>query len=185
MRKRAPNPQRCSLRRRGMTLLEIMLAAVVLSVAILGLVSSALSTSHLADLDREDQLAADAAQAKFTEMESYGATNFAGLFANYSSPWVRTFPVPGLIDGSGTILFPTDASGRQLREDAVDFGPAMRANGRDLNGDGQPPDFADHRGDYTILPVAIQITWTTVGGAARSVKYTTLLAKLYRTSPGG
>lgn len=168
--RREPDP--CRLpggRRRGVTLVEIIIALTVLVVAILGLMSLMLSSQRLNQEHRENTIAQNATQ---TMIESMREQEFSRIFALYNGdpdddpdgPGTAPgphFDIPGLNAPSGglagRIEFPTlDGS---LREDVDDL---MLELPHDLNGDGFI-DSGDRSGDYRILPVSVVVEWASVG----------------------
>lgn len=159
----------------GFSLVELMVAISILTVA-LGAISSALvATTSLNTLNREMMIALDAAHA---QAERLRGETFSEVFARYNtdpgddpplpigkaSPG-NTFDVPRLNtrpddpDGFvGEILFPV--IGGQLREDAVDADLGMPRD-LDLN---TAIDSADHSNDYRLLPLRIRLEWTGENG---------------------
>lgn len=166
--------------RAGFTLVDVMLAAVVLAVAISGLSGSMLVALSLNRVNRDTAVAQQAARRAIEEIES---RNFAETFAAYNgnagddaglgSPAVGAGfavpgiePLPGDADGMcGRVIFPVQTVGgaENLREDVVDAALGMP---RDLNGDNLV-DAADHSADYRLLPVRIRVEWQGVTGPRR------------------
>lgn len=161
---RAPAP------RRGITLIEVTISILILTVAAYMLTSTiGASLSHTI-AKREQALAVEAAM---NAMESMRATPFLDLFQSYNEapgddplgPGTApgaTFDVPGLdpvvepggaVRPIGRILLP-ELDGA-LREDL-----ALPELGlpRDLSGD-LVVDAADHAGDYLVLPAIVRIEW--------------------------
>ncbi len=170
---------------RGFTLLELMLAMVVLTIAIGGITVSLWHTGALMRTNRETGSALDAAHSV---LETMHAAEFSEVFARYNaigaddpalglSPG-NLFSVTGLTaqaadaDGFvGSVLFPGD--GIELREDTVDRDLGMP---RDLNGDGQI-DSVNHADNYQVLPLRVQIEWVGAGGSQRLDLVTTIAAR--------
>jgi len=172
----------CSARpargRAGFSLVEVLIAAVILAVAITGISGSILSAMALNRVNRDTALAQQAARRA---MEELSGVPFAEVFACYNAnagddlgltvpARGPNFAVAGLdvqdgdADGfCGRVLFPTTtvAGWEQLREDVADAGLGMP---RDLNGDGNPPDGLDHANDYVLLPVRVRVEWRGVSG---------------------
>jgi type II secretory pathway pseudopilin PulG len=158
--------------RRGLTLLELVVALGVLTVGLLGFLQSIVYAMNLARAQREIAVASEAGRRAMENMR--GAT-FGQVFklynvdpnddpggagtgpgANIAVAGLR--PLPGDADGAvGQITFPSRTAGTSvaLRENVVDtdFGTP-----RDLNGDGVI-DTADHTNDYRILPVMVRFDW--------------------------
>ncbi len=168
--------------RTGFSLVEVLLAAVILTVAVTGIAGSVLSALALNRVNRETALAQQAARRVIEEVSSVpfnqafacynaDAGDDAGLLIAARGPG---FAVPGLQplagdpDGMcGRVIFPTivNAGGvEELREDSADGALGMP---RDLNGDGNPPDALDHSGDYRLLPVRVRVEWQGVSGERR------------------
>jgi len=151
-----------------MTLLEVMIAMVVLLVAVTGTMATISSVGVLTDSSHQSAVAFAGAQRTLEELQ--GVT-FSEIFARYNSDPSDdvgmspgpNFTVDGLdpqksdADGAvGEILFPvTDAAPTALFEDLDDstFGLPL-----DLNGDGTI-DGLDHSGDYQLLPVRVRVEW--------------------------
>lgn len=156
----------------GLSLVELLIVLVVLTISVGMLTSTVTSTSHVAPLQRENALASEAARTVFETMRTQP---FEQLFALYNEdpsddpdgpgsapgPWIQ---VQGLIPADvaapavGRIRFPTIDG--QLRQDVEDVLLGMP---RDLTGNGEVNDqnVADR---YIILPVEIELEWqSTVG----------------------
>lgn len=164
---------RTRARRSGYTLLELMIALVVFTIAIGGISSSLASTSALSRATEERGIALDAA---LSTMEALRAEVPGEVYVRYNETVLddldgispgRFFAVPDLVlrpgdpDGfAGEIIFPGD--GTQLIEDGIVDDDELGMP-RDLNGDGAM-DAIDHSTDYTILPVRIRVEWSGVRG---------------------
>lgn len=156
--------------RRGVTLLDVTIAATLLAIAITSLMGLIVSSIRLGRVNRESVLANQAARRAIEEMR---AVAFEDIFTTYRD--APDFAIRGLqpqtndVDGMvGQYLFPT--VGTALREDVDDAGLGMP---RDLNGDGAV-DAADHAGDYRVLPVRVRVSWRGVSGN-RTIELTTLM----------
>jgi prepilin-type N-terminal cleavage/methylation domain-containing protein len=162
--------------RAGFSLLEIMIAISVLTLAVVGATGSILAGNRMQRVNRESAVAEDAVRQVLESMRgSVLATTFARFNATTAddpagvvSPGA-TFAVEGLSappenPGApvGTIVFPAvDVGGVwELHEDVVDAELGMPA---DLDGDGAI-DGEDHSDDYRILPVRVQVQWSGVSG---------------------
>ncbi len=175
--------------RKGMTLIEVLVAFAMLSLALLGFVKVILCSTTTTDAQHETMTAKEAARQA---IETLQAASFSDVFALYnddpnddpggagtapgSALEVTGLNAPaGAANGAvGQILFPTvddPAEGLQLREDVVDDSLGMP---RDLDGDGQVDD-VDHAGDYQLLPVRIRLQWTGRAGLS-TIEIKTLLA---------
>lgn len=154
------NPSLQRPRRAGFTLLEVVIAMTILIVSMGGMLSSMLASEKLGQTNEERQLAIHAAEGM---IETLQGQDFNALFTTFDG---RTFEVPGLDPQPGAMVpgridFP--GTGGVLREDVSDAGLGMP---RDLNADGVI-DGLDHSGDYTLLPVRIQVAWRGKAGDAQ------------------
>ncbi len=163
--------------RAGFTLLEVMVAAVVLAVGVASVSGAMVSAIALNNVNRETSIAQQAARMM---IETVRATNFDQAFATYNlsafddplgpnTAAGPNFAVAGLSpqigdadNMAGQVVFPTIVAGAVdlLREDVVDADLGMP---RDLNSDGVI-DAADHSGDYQILPVRVRVAWRGFSG---------------------
>jgi prepilin-type N-terminal cleavage/methylation domain-containing protein len=170
----------------GFTLVEIIVAVLILAIAIGGISSSMLSSMALNRVNDETALAQQAARAT---LEQITGVDFENVWAIYNADPADDgalvalgpgFAVAGLdpqvADGDalcGRIEFPavTVGFGQELREDVVDAGLGMP---RDLDGDGIWPEAVNIAPDYTVLPVRVLVEWRGVSGN-RSVQLETML----------
>ena len=158
----------------GFTLVEVVLAALILVIAVGGLTGSILAGLKLSRTNEEDALAEEALRSALARIEG---TAFDDIFAafnsdpddNPASAPGAGFAVTGLDtvagdpDGLvGEVIFPTlDVGGTlELREDVTDPGFQMP---RDLSGDGVW-DAANHADDYVVLPVRVRVHWNGASG---------------------
>jgi len=168
----------------GYTLLELMIALIVVTIAVGAISTSMASTSSLSRATEERSIALDAA---LSVMEAMRATDPQEVYLRYNQTTLddpgagaspgRYFAVPGLTlrrgdpDGFvGEIIFPGD--GVQLLERVNDIELGMP---RDLNADGVVDPVAtplDHSLDYTILPARVRIEWEGQKGFQRIEMYT-------------
>lgn len=164
----------------GFSLVELIIALTMMSIALLALMSSVFSSSRLVDASRERTIAYGAARAKIEEMRTYticgqfnGLTNTAAvpplenIFEYYKKAANKTATVSGLnpilVLGVAqphlTISFPTDATGLNLSENpaATAVNPAVvilaTALGmpKDLNRDGDILDVGSGAGTAASL----------------------------------
>jgi type II secretory pathway pseudopilin PulG len=154
----------------GFSLVEVMIAGLVLTVAAVGMSSALLSSMTLQRGELETALARHAAQRVVEEMRG---TSFADVFRGYNTntgddtgivPRGAAFDVFGLTpqDGDpdgrcGRVVFPTigTGNGEKLVEGVNDPGLGMPL---DLDRDGAV-DMLDHSGDYVLLPVRVRVEW--------------------------
>ena len=179
-----PSSRANKRRQAGLTLVEMSVSLVVLTIAInmtLGAITS------FAGLEEANQQKTDAYLAARRMVETLQAAQFGDVLSLYDENPVNDpagivvpgpgFAVPSLdaVEGdpdglAGRVLLPLDAAG-QLREDQID---ASFGGPRDLNADGIQ-DALDHSNDYIILPVRVRIEWRSRSGD-RFVELQTLLS---------
>lgn len=169
--------------RSGMTLIEVTIAMGVLTVAVFLFTGVVASSSRIGSEKRQQSVAAHAARSA---LERLRGAPFASVWSSYNdspsddpagpgSAAGPHFAVPGLAprpddpDGFvGRITLPEQDGA--LREDASDLELGLP---RDLDGDTLVDD-RDHRGDYRILPVKVEIAWQSPLGPRRIEMYTML-----------
>ncbi|MFT7678178.1 MAG: prepilin-type N-terminal cleavage/methylation domain-containing protein [Planctomycetota bacterium] len=174
-------------RRGGFTLVEVMVAFVLLSVAMMGFSRSVVSSMMAANTDREVRKATEASRGV---MERLSGANFEDLFELYNG---NALDDP---DGAGTAPGPTfSVTGLTLQDDDDDgmvgevLLPFVQVGGvwivredldlpelglpQDLSGDGVI-DSLDHSDDYLLLPARIRIQWKAAGAPAQ-VEFHTIL----------
>jgi len=166
----APMTAARSVDRRGLTMIEVTISILTLTVAAY-ILSSTIGASLSHTVAKREQ--ANAVEAAMNTLETMRATTFLDLFPAFNAnpddeplgPGTApgtTFDVDGLdpvvepggaVRPIGTILLP-DVDG-QLREDT-----ALPALGlpRDLNGD-MIIDANDHAGDYLVMPTIVRVEW--------------------------
>ena len=177
-----------SKKRKGFTLVEIAMAAAVLTIAAGGLMSSIVASMALTRVNNETALAQSYARRAIENMQG---VDFADVFRTFNADpdddpaGVGTAPGANFAafgleplaadaDGRpGQITFPSIVVGgvEQLRENIDD--PALGMP-RDLNGDGHPPDALNHAADYRVLPVRVRVQWRGAAGP-RTITIETLL----------
>lgn len=155
-------------RRSGFTLIEVLAAVSILTIAAGAIVSTIITSSRLNRVGSEVALAREALESV---IESVKSTPFREVFATFNANpaddpggagtapgaafTARSLrPIPGDADGLvGEIIFPTVAGA--LREDVVDPRISMP---RDLDLDGVI-DAVDHAADYAVLPFVVRVAW--------------------------
>jgi type II secretory pathway pseudopilin PulG len=170
----------------GFALLDVVIAAAILAVALLGHASTVLSGHRLSRTVEHRTVALEALRQFVERLRSdpdWGGL-YAGLVSLSSTPtppgelpgraptdYYPDYVVP---QGLGTVRVRVEVpqSGVDLREDAVDdrFGLPY-----DLNGDGEI-DAAPHQDDCTVLPVSIRFSWHPAGEPPSSVEVLTWLS---------
>ncbi len=176
-------------RRSGFTLIEVMVCAVMLAIAISGFIGSLVACFGVTRINHDTTVARQAAQQVLEQIQgrtfsevfrAYNAN--AGDDAGLVTPAVGpNFAVAGLevlptdLDGMcGEVQFPVITAGgvQTLNESVVDKGLGMPS---DLNADGKI-DNADHSADYKVLPVRIRVQWRSTIGP-RHIELTTVLCQ--------
>jgi hypothetical protein len=169
MRGRKVHPPRRS-GETGVGLIEVLIAAVILSTALLALLSVSVHSIRLDNVTRESGLAVDVARTMFEELRSEPVED---VFARYNADPAddpggpNTAPGNAFVvvadqhglTGIGEVIFPVNAAG-ELRED---MNLPELGMPRDLNGD-DVIDGLDHRDDYIILPVRVRMSWRGASG---------------------
>ncbi len=140
-------------KQRGFTLLELMIAAAVLIVALTGLLGTYITCLELNELTRNSNLALNAAQAVFEEIRS---ADFLNLPANYDG---YTFQVAGMSANSSLGYVAIDSSNTTLLQVAI--GVCWRQKGDRIIGEcvdsGGALNFSDaNSNDYLDSPVLIR-----------------------------
>ncbi len=174
----------------GFSLIELMIALSVAAIGILGFSQAIVAAVVLNKVSQEEALARVGA---LEMLESCQSVEFGEVFARFNASQLDD-PATGLIvsggfaiqglqaqsddaDGLvGEIEFPSllQVDGdEELREDVVDVGLNTP---RDLNADGIV-DFADHSGDYKLLPIRVRVSWRGRGGDS-SLEFRTVLSDL-------
>lgn len=177
---------RAARRRRGMSLLEVLVSVAVLTVGLAGFLQTIVTVTAL-ESSNQDQVAANAAARAV--LEQLRSTTFNEVFRRFNasgdddpvggaSPGaafdvVGLRPLPGQ-NFPGAVRFPVDpANPDVLREDLVDAQLGMPL---DLNADGALTN-ANCAGDYRLLPVVVTVEWQSSRGPA-SLEIRTILGGL-------
>ncbi len=184
---------RASAVRRGFTLLELSVSISLVVIASGLLASGLIASANHRDVARESALVSLAVADVFERMRNEPFEDVLALYDpdplnDPGGPGTapgNAFAIEGLLslddDPDGfvaEIQFPLVNTGGpiaehwELREDA-DF--ALLGCPRDLNGD-KVIDALDHREDYRVLPVQIEVRWSGRRGA-RMLRMQTLFAE--------
>lgn len=171
-----------------MTLLEVVVAIMLLSIAFLMYSSTTVSVNRQREASREMAIASDAAREVMERIRSlpleevYPSYNRdpsddpggPGTAPGHRFPVEELEPIPGMPDGTiGEVQFPemeVAAGTWELREDLLRPDMGMP---RDLNGD-SILDLEDHADDYVHLPVRVRLDWRGRHGP-RSLKLDTMI----------
>jgi type II secretory pathway pseudopilin PulG len=172
-----------------MTLIELLVAMTVMTVAVTMLTSMVVHTTRQRGINRENMIASNAARVQVELMRN---ESFQDVFALYNAeqgddplgagtaPGHRfevygLTPLPDSADGRvGEVFFPVGPGAEDavtlLREDVVDKRLGMP---RDLNGD-DIVDEGGHGEDYVVLPVRVRVEWRGDFGPRKLDLYTQL-----------
>lgn len=175
--------------RAGISLVEVSIAVVLLTIALCGITGSIVASDELHNANSETALAEAGARAM---IETLHGAPFPTVFVRYNSvtsddPVGTTSPganfavrglqaAPGDPDGfPGEIIFPTALVGTQLQlRENLPFTALGMPRDLDLkNG----VDAANHAGDYKILPVRIRVRWSGANGVRTLDTETVLCAR--------
>jgi hypothetical protein len=173
----------------GVSLLDVTIAMVVLTIALCGITGSIVAGDRLEGVNRETALAQAGVRGM---METLRGVSFSTVYSLYNTTTAddpggipvpgANFAVPGLRavagdpDGlPGEIIFPSVMVGGvlELHED-VNI-PALGMP-RDLNEAGGI-DGLDHSPDYRILPVQVRVRWSGARGVRVLTAETILCAR--------
>ena len=175
-----------SARRRGITLVEVMIAVVILTVCCGMLTNTIVATVTHSQVKREQAVAVEAARGVIEDMHN---GEFPFLFALYNADPTddpagegtapgKHFDVPGLdaavddLDGLvGEVILTAEAAPMLETTEWEELGLP-----RDLNGDLEIDD-EDHSGDYLVLPVKVLLRWEGRAGI-RQFEMSTMLADI-------
>ena len=191
----------------GMSLLELMIALAILSIAILGAGSVLVTTTQANFLVREDAAAMRVARAKIAEIKS---TDFDDIITDYGSNYTFRaelvdgvsmnlgLEVTGVQQDEGEVVIITDetpdeadyardldgngsADGVDLNSDASRTGaftvPGPCVFPMDLNCDGDINDNVVAAADMDLIPVVVIIRWRSQGGGTRRVELMTIVGR--------
>jgi len=142
---------------RGFSLVEAMMAVVVLVVGLMAMLSSIAVTGRLSQMDHESSLAMEAMEQTLARLRS---TEYSELYTRYGPGGTQMFPVPGLTS-PGTAL-----PGRIQLVTNETLSNAQLGLPRDLNGDGDAED-TDVSDSYVLMPVVVTVEWTGPTGLRR------------------
>ncbi len=172
--------------RRGLTLLELVVAMSILAVALVAYARTVAGATVATRGSREATLASVAGRRMLETLRAGDFDQTYRLYNNMSGDDPGPGPAPGAnfavagldaragdTDGlPGEIIFPTvgPAGALELREDVVNGKLGMPS---DLNGD-RVVDPADHAADYEKLPVLVRVRWRGVNGPGQIEFQTTL-----------
>lgn len=159
--------------RAGFTLLEVMLACILMAVAVLGLMALIPTTAQMTETTEEGNLSMQACHQMSEAIRQYADKDFAYVWRVYNSVSSddpngigtapgAAFSIEGLLNATGTsdvgsITFYTD-------ETAVVDEVGLP---KDLNGDGDAND-TDVSGDFELLPYRMSVSWKDQRGLLRS-----------------
>lgn len=165
-------------RESGISLIEVLVGATILSLGLIGMVITLLNSQDLGRSNEETARGAEALRLVVERMEGVNKTDLFSIFNGDPSDDPGgagtapgdTFPLQTEAgDFFVQIEFPVQADPAILREDTTD---AVLGMPRDLDGDGVV-DALDHAADYVQLPARVRVTWNGVNGT-RSLELCTI-----------
>lgn len=169
-----------------MTMVEVMVALVILTMCVGMLTSTIASTTVQATVNRENAIAVEAARAAIEDMHNVEFSELFALFNEFglddpggpNTGFGPHFAVVGLQpveddpDGMvGEVIMPGGLGILQETEENELLGLP-----RDLNGNIQVEE-GDRSGDYLVLPVVVRLRWQGRAGV-REFEMATMLAAL-------
>ena len=173
--------------RRGSSIIEVMIAFVVLVVGLLSFSRMIVSSIDATEDSHESTVAKEAARGMLETLQSQDFKQAFALFnddptddpGGVGTAPGKHFAVPGLsaVDGDadgfvGEISFPVREGDEGNLLESVNI-PELGMP-RDLNGDGNQDDL-NHALDYLILPVQIEIVWRGPTGVDARSSFRTVL----------
>ena len=186
-----------------MSLIEVMIALTVVSIAMLGLVSAVLACLQQTDDDREDAIAMGVARERLQTLQSYctATKDFGNIFKFFGPSLANSsgntdggysVQVSTLPNCTCNILFPVDPTNNaRLLDDPgatalvpnprAQFGTPIDLTGVNPPGSGLGIDTNDHSTDYKILPVIIRVQWDSATQyVPRVVELHAMLSAIYQ-----
>ena len=156
-----------------MSVVEIMIAMVVVAIALLAMISLMTSSNRIQEDARERSVAYNAARAVIEDMRQ---RTFIEVFDAYKSGAAlnrftvdRLGPPPLNDTHQGTVQFPETKG--LLDESFVDTGFGTP---KDLNQDGDTTDLISGT-EISILPVRVVIRWRAPGGGEKRLELASLI----------
>ena len=179
-------PRRIRGARAGLSLVEVMVAMTIMTVAFGMFTSTRISSSRLRSINRDTARATDAAREVIEAMRNREFRNVYALFnadpdddpgGAGTAPGAR-FAVPGLepVEAGelvGEIAFPVVDGVLRETSDLAELGMP-----RDLDGD-SVIDAEDRAADYVILPVSVRVEWKGAFGPRHVTLHTMLTEFTY------
>jgi prepilin-type N-terminal cleavage/methylation domain-containing protein len=163
---------------RGFTLIEVMIAAAVIAVGVLGSISAMSSTLQLATNSRESQIAIAGARQELEIIRDYAANctttaQFTLVYSLYNNQTfsVRGLAVPSGMSQCGSVAFLTETQ----------TGAALGyPGGLDLNGNGTTND-SPSAVTFNAYGVTATVAWTSETGSTsaqrlRTIQLTTVIS---------
>ena len=163
------------MHRPGFTLIEVMIAAVILAGAVLGMAALIPSVTLNTEVTQESNLAMAAAHQMAEAVRQYADDSYAWTWRAYnddasddpsgigSAPG-STFTVSGLVAADGSLQVGTVAF--YLDETATDDRVGLP---KDLDGDGAATS-VDVSTSYTLMPFTISVDWLGRNGLIRHLE---------------
>jgi hypothetical protein len=193
--------------REGLTLLEVVFATAILAVAIVGLVSSLLSSMQLRRMNAEKALARNAAEEVLSAVRGMGT--IVDAYARFGGGGPQeTFDVPGLASAAAGVPVGTVIVWRNKNGSPPDPASANPPTGADLTEaqarlglpfplalvgtegpnssdfldtpdlvTGLPNGIVDSNDHPSLMPVTVRIRWRFRGGAVMTEYFSTVIGK--------
>ena len=166
----------------GFTILEVMVAAAILALGLMGLLSAISSGLKLEENSRETQLALATARSKFDEMKADYASGDANFYTTYANQALYMFDDKnsnGVYD-AGEESYPFQ-SGKTVHGHVTFLGEHDAAavwgqpnNSIDLNGDGNTNDSPPGNPNFKTWVVKIDLSWRGATGNRSLVLFDTV-----------
>ena len=161
--------------RSGFTLIELMIAASLLSLAVLGLMGLIPMVTNLSETAQDTNLATAAIQQTAEAIRQYSDASFAYVWRDYNSTASddpngsgtapgATFAVSGLYNTAGNTTVGSITF--YVNETVTNTTIGLP---KDLNGDSDSSD-TDVSGSYTILPFTVSVDWKDRAGLQRHLE---------------
>lgn len=183
----------------GLTLLEVLIAVAVVTVALLALISSVLACLEQTDDDREDMVALSIARDRLETLQTYCDDNFCpNVFVKFgpsnggasSTDGGYSMQVSTLPNCTCNILFPVDANNHLVDaplpstlvpSPTTQFGTPIDLTGVQPIGNNSGIDASDHSSSYKVLPVIIRVQWDSATRyKTRSLEIHAVLSAIYK-----
>lgn len=160
---------------RGFTMIEVIIAGTILTIALLGLLSTMLSASTLQRNNRESTMAQNAVAAQIEIMHSAEVRRLPDFFGPGTTG--ATFTIPGLdpVAPLSTTAPRIPVGSVELFFDETLDRPDLGLP-RDLNSDGDMTDTNIRDSRLVLVPARVSVRWQGINGV-REITAVTLLCR--------